>query len=60
MHDITYSLHSYTKPVISMERGLNSDSSFLGDGFPTDLHCITNTEFFKKRLKTVLFDHAYC
>jgi len=30
------------------------------NGLPTELHYITDTELFKKRLKTVLFVHTYC
>ena len=41
------------------ERGFHYSSPAAWNTLPSDLHDITDTNVFKKRLKTVLFDRAY-
>ena len=41
------------------ERGFHYSGPAAWNTLPSDLHDITDTNVFKKRLKTVLFDRAY-
>ena len=41
------------------ERGFHYSGPAAWNTLPSDLHDITDTNAFKKRLKTVLFDRAY-
>ena len=41
------------------ERGSQYSGPAAWNSLPADLHDITDTNTFKKRLKTVLFDRAY-
>ena len=43
----------------SGERGFHYSGPAAWNTLPSDLHDITDTDAFKKRLKTVLFDRAY-
>jgi len=52
----------YTLPRTSItfgERGFHYSGPAAWNTLPSDLHDITDTKVFKKRLKTVLFDCAY-
>ena len=51
----------YSNTVIEFdgERGFHYSGPAARNSLPSDLHDITDTNAFKKRLKTVLFDRAY-
>ena len=43
-----------------VERDFHYSGPAAWNTLPSDLHDITDTNVFKKRLLTVLFDRAYC
>ena len=54
---------TYVKPFTRTkfgDRGFRSAGPAAWNSLPDELHRITDTNLFKRRLKTVLFSRAYC